>query len=55
LADAQYLMSTDILRQAIYAALVIMMGVTLWVTAWASQLEARARLGWLPPLQSQQP
>jgi hypothetical protein len=43
-------MSADLLRQAVYAVLLIMMGVTLWVTAWASQLEARVRTGWLPPL-----
>jgi hypothetical protein len=51
-------MGGDFLRQVIYAAVLIMMVATLWLTEQASQLEVRVRRGYLeplPPVHVQQP
>ena len=43
-------MAADLLRQVVYATILVLMGVTLWVSAVANELEARVRRGWLDPL-----
>jgi len=44
------MMSLDLLRRFIYGSLLVFMVVDLVVVAWADQLDAQARVGWMPPL-----
>jgi len=45
-------MAADLLRQLVYGLLLVLMGAVLWTTAWANQLELRARTAWSQPLVS---